>query len=296
MLVDKIFYTPARLLIYHRIDKINMCNYNIQDNTGKTALIHCCTQKQIEDEILRLLIRHCDLNITDNLGRTAFSYLCEGGFETAVLIILGEGGKRCNVNIRDNHGVTAFMYACRNGHFGIAQRLLKRNDVDVLCKDNLGRSAFMYATLFGRKSITALLLSLTGKRAVKINECATRLDHYQTPLMYAAVWEHRTILRMLLRQKGIDVNSVDKNGRTALMLAAKAERPRSMQILLQNPEVQYDTIDKLGFDIWGIAGLECRIILDVLFPDRFEFSDEESYIWTTKEYHVWYLRLKTEKK
>ena len=290
-------YTPVRAMLKHKLMKVQV---NAQDNDGATALIHAVNANIIDDEIMRLLLTlgNADVNISDDSGRTAISYLSERDDEfaiSAMIVLMHTARKKLDVNIACFRGITPMMYACAAGNFDVVVKFLSRSDVDIKAKDNYGRSAFMLAVIENRKSIVSVFLKQKGNKSVLVNECANERDRFMTPLMYASVWEHRTILRMLLRQKELDVNATDINGRTALMLAARGDRPKAVELLLMHPETDYNRIDKTMQDVWGLADMseQSRMILDILYPERFEFAKDQMHLWKTKLYKVWYLRLKT---
>lgn len=103
--------------------------------------------------------------------------------------------------------------ATRQGHVHIVEQLLHEG-VDVQQHDLLGRTTLHIAACEGTPTVLLRLLQQQAQ--------ATALDHYRrTPLHWAAKNPQAHEVIRLLLQAGIDVNTQDRFGMTALHLAAK---------------------------------------------------------------------------
>ena len=58
--------------------------------------------------------------------------------------------------------------------------------------------------------------------------------------MLASLYGYAEIVKMLLEQEGIDVNVVDKNGLSAILLASANNKPEIVEILKNHDGIEYD--------------------------------------------------------
>ena len=123
--------------------------------------------------------------------------------DRAVLLLLSKGA---DVNACDDTGRTALSYACE----------LRCNDViDILLKNNVDPNI---PDVKGKFCVTPSILSVRSKMS-RDSCCAGN-----TPLMYCAMKGNDTGLKKLIRsfkRFEFDVNHVNEDGCTALILAAK---------------------------------------------------------------------------
>jgi ankyrin repeat protein len=103
-----------------------------------------------------------------------------------------------------------------------------------------GDTALTFAALFGYLEVVRMLLKQPG---VNMNQA----DHRgATPLMYAVANDHTDVVACLL-DAGAQVNLADKSdGDTALIQAARSGRLETFQMLLKHPGVGMDSADLCG--------------------------------------------------
>ncbi|CAE7328064.1 crt [Symbiodinium sp. CCMP2456] len=185
-----------------------------------------------------------------------------GNLEQVERLILKEFA---DVEAKDGDGQTALIAAARAGRLKVVQRLLElRADIALNAMDASGRTALDHAVENGHKEVVAFMtadvsllnfsqglmpaiqrgdeksVSLILKAAAPTDgqpwppwADVNMRDARGQPLLHAGVKSKRPgLLSELLRQPGLEVNSLDRYGRTALDLAV-ANGEEEMAFLLQ---------------------------------------------------------------
>lgn len=211
-----------------------------KDNGG-TAFIEAAMVGNVT--ILELLL-DCglDINDHDDNGFTAFMEAAWYGKEEALEFLYSKGA---DVNLRravseENEklhkgGETALMDACRKGHLSVVKTLVQEMGADVNICDNKDRNALIHVLREG---------------------CAKK--RYESAV---------SIAFFLLNPGGIDVNSKDECGKTALILAVEMQSADLVEALLEKGEIDIDDADEEGNtalmvavekDDYNIAKLLCE--------------------------------------
>jgi ankyrin repeat protein len=114
-----------------------------------------------------------------------------------------------DVNASNKYGHTSLMFAAQNGKLDIVRKLIA-SGVQLNSKNNDGNTALHLAV--GRRQDVARLLLDAGAST------DTPGQYGRTPLMRAAIHRNVDSIAYLLK-RGADVNLVDEDGKTALILA-----------------------------------------------------------------------------
>ncbi|KFU87358.1 2-5A-dependent ribonuclease, partial [Chaetura pelagica] len=205
-------------LVQLLLDK-GACPHARKDNGG-TAFIEAAMVGNVD--ILKLLLR-CGIDIDDhdNNGFTAFMEAAWYGKEEALKFLHSKGAA---VNLRrevseekaklHKGGETALMDACKKGHLSVVKILVQEMGADVNLCDNSDRNALIHAL---------------------------KEDHERDKEPAASI----SIGSFLLDQ-GVDVNSKDEGGKTALILAVELRSLDLVKALLEKGEIDIDDADKEG--------------------------------------------------
>ncbi|NXE49396.1 RN5A ribonuclease, partial [Casuarius casuarius] len=188
-----------------------------KDNGG-TAFIEAGIEGNVR--LLELFLDlGSDINEHDDNGFTAFMEAAWYGREEALRFLHSKGADVnlgrvvCEEKRKLNRGgATALMDACREGHISVVKALVEDMNADLNIRDNQDRNALIHALKNGRNK--------TVESAVSIGYFL--LDH------------------------GVDVNSRDENGKTALILAVEMKSLDLVKALLEKGEIDIDDADDEG--------------------------------------------------
>ncbi|KFY28869.1 hypothetical protein V493_02720 [Pseudogymnoascus sp. VKM F-4281 (FW-2241)] len=206
------------------------------------------------ETVVRLLLaqKGVDPESTDRLGRSAMSVTTKNGHEAVVRLLLATDG--VDPSSKDLRlGATPLYFAAEKGHETVVRLLLAQKGVDPESEDFYGQSAKSLAVQYGHWPIVELLLKVDG---VKVSEggrrdrtttlaypvtnghipifnlllarCAqdginpdTRgWNDGFTPLHIAAFNGNEEVVKLLLAQKGVNVNSLSNNVEAPFVVAA----------------------------------------------------------------------------
>ena len=241
---------------------------NAADKKGRTPLMTAAADGDT-DSMQLLLDRQADCHASDAYGRTALHDAVYCGVPEAVSLLIARGA---DVNARTQDGETPLKWAVwrsdreNDARFSIAEFLLARGaqvnasdakgvtplmealgrlamtklllahgaDVHAISKD--GQTALLTAADYGFGSVAnkekfqTLLLLLANKADAKATDSTGR-----NALFAVAEWNpspEKTEMMALLFKKGLSVRARDKQGTSALMIAAKAGDLDAVKFLL----------------------------------------------------------------
>jgi ankyrin repeat protein len=187
---------------------------NTQDAEGWTMLMHVCDSKY--GNIFQKIIEEFKPNIyaKNNASKTAFDIAAQYGNT----LILDYFIKNCGFTIEtcDSNGLTPLHHAAANVNLGTLENLIRFYNANIHAKDNNGRTALMIVA--GNHD--------TGAKC-KARECdqeKSESSRWHRPKSHAEIAHY-------LIEHGIDINTVDNNGRTALMHAEAAGRKEVIEYL-----------------------------------------------------------------
>uniref|UniRef100_A0A8C5HQN6 Serine/threonine-protein phosphatase 6 regulatory ankyrin repeat subunit C-like n=1 Tax=Gouania willdenowi TaxID=441366 RepID=A0A8C5HQN6_GOUWI len=178
------------------------------------------------------LIPHvCSLDAGDRSGRTPLHHAAYSGHEEMVYALLRKGA---GVGAKDKQERQPIHLAAHLGHVGVVKLLLSYGG-DVMCTDKRGYTPLHAAAANAQSDMVMYLLSLGVERNY----------HGNTPLHLAAASSSGVLCLEMLVSNGADVNIRNKDGRSALHMAAMYGRFTGSQILIQNGG-EVDCVDKKG--------------------------------------------------
>ncbi len=163
-------------------------------------LIWAVTENDI-DLVKQLIDHHVDVNQKDcSLGATALMTAVELGFEEIVLLLLSAKG--IDLNFTDDYGFTAVSYAVLKNQTPLLQILLNAG-ADPCIRERWGKNALDFAA------------ETKNTKAIAIFNGWCR-----SPILIWAVTQNdvNLVKRLIIKCK-INVDQIDQEGNTALMLA-----------------------------------------------------------------------------
>ncbi|CAH1795593.1 unnamed protein product [Owenia fusiformis] len=203
---------------------------NELDNDLFTPLHHAARYNRVE--VMQLLLdKGADPNIKgldDMISlHLAVKYNCIDATEILLKY-------KANLNAVDNKGKTALHYSTKRSQDKITQMLLMQDTCNVNAEDEDLQTPLHFAAECGSDGICSLLLSCGADLQAKdIND--------MTPLMYAALDGHVTVIDLFLKQalkSGMKpeklILDVDNEGATSLHLAVQNGKLKVAEILLMN--------------------------------------------------------------
>ncbi len=180
-----------------------------------------------------------EINTKDDEGWTALMWASDKGYEKIAEYLVSRGA---DINARDNYGWTALMYACAFGRVEIVKLLVTHNaneNTTSARKQTIidkfyprGTTAFRIAKISGNNDLTRLL----GNNAVSMR----RFHPFGKRVPASALKKEffDAVINMDIEgvnsalKKGIDVNSTDINGWTALMITSENGDTKMAELLL----------------------------------------------------------------
>lgn len=207
-----------------------------KDDLGKTALSYAAGFDEPKTMQALLSQDKLSVNIPDNAGNTPIIYAAQKGILNNVKLLLAAGAKpdyRSPVT-----GVGALAAASAEGHVEVVRYLVKNGKADVNLQDLVGRTPIFYAVEKDQPEVLQVLLSLGADPNHQDNAGVSAL-------MRASAKDQQACQKILLRQKGIDVNAQDNVGRSVLTYAVYAEDIAPVQALL-SAKADVNTADLQG--------------------------------------------------
>jgi ankyrin repeat domain-containing protein 50 len=254
------------LLQYHNLD------VNVQDKWGDTPL--CEASRNGFSDIIPILLQHpsIEINFQKEDGQTALQIAAHLGQTDITHLLLQH--PTIDINCSDKNGWTALTAAVDCGHADIVRLLLAHKDIDISAS-RVGEPGFWVSIsqkFYSEGECMTLPLDLRLQLGIKLSESLylaardgdkdivelllQRPDiepnaHYgrynTTPLHEAISGGHLKVVEVLLLHPQIDVNSVDEDGRSALIYVAKEGHSDIGNALLQRSDIDINLVDKNGW-------------------------------------------------
>jgi len=155
----------------------------------------------------------------------------------------------CDINQEDPTGNTPLVWAAQNGHEGVVEILLGRDDIDPDKPGAWEQTPLSYASWNGHEGVVKILLRRKDIDPNKIDWDG------ETPLSYASKSEHGGVVKVLLERDDVDPNRLNPEGRTPLFEAAFNGDEEVVAALLRRGDLSRDKQDTRGLTpLNGAAG------------------------------------------
>ncbi|XP_046850344.1 fibronectin type 3 and ankyrin repeat domains 1 protein-like [Xenia sp. Carnegie-2017] len=163
------------------------------------------------------------VDVPDRMGCSPLMVASQKGYTSVIDALLSHGA---DVSFSNSSGKDSMMMACFTGHVNVATTL-KSHGASLEAKDHGGSTALHWAVDGGSIAAVEWLLS----NGAEVDE----LDVAEwTPLMRVATLDGTTEVAKMLLQSGANVNTEDKQGRSALMAAALSGRLDLVKLFVEH--------------------------------------------------------------
>ena len=158
------------------------------------------------------------------------------GYEDICKILLRHPG--LDINARATENETVLHQAARENRYGVVRILLEHSRTDVNALDEFGSTPLMEAVRWDSVLVTDILLQ---DERVDVNAAC---GEGMTALQYAMEKKHLSAITFLFVSfPRVDVNVVDRLGRSLAFRAAERNDERLLKKLYKHPKMNKDTTD-----------------------------------------------------
>ncbi|XP_046543661.1 ankyrin repeat domain-containing protein 50-like [Haliotis rubra] len=221
-----------------------------------------------------LITKGADMSEVDNDCENILHWACKGGHVSMVECVLQQYGINITAGktpplilaaFRGNRNVCEFLvcmganvsvhhlgynvlhWACTAGRVGIVKYLLTLSSVDINSRGEDGMTPLMAAVEYEHRDVFELLVSM-GANMSQVDDDGNSVLHF------ACRGGHLDLVKYLLSQSSVDINSWDRDGKTPLMKAVIC-RQRDVLELLVRMGANMSRVDDDGNNVLHFA---CR--------------------------------------
>lgn len=208
--------------------RVTGVDVNLSDHLGRTPLHSAVENRNVECIRLLMAVPGIDLNALTGRGMSPLNVAAASGYSDGIRELLKSSGVQ--VNSVNCNGWTLLQRAIERGHWECVWELLRVPGIQIKTQAQDGSLSVAQAV---RGSWLECPLSLQ-KGGIAIN------DKFQgmSSLNHVARSGCADMLRELLKMSGIDVNSIDNNGKTPLHAAVDGNSLECVKALLGVPDIE----------------------------------------------------------
>ncbi|PGH14989.1 hypothetical protein AJ79_02669 [Helicocarpus griseus UAMH5409] len=216
---------------------------NIQDMLGYTALHWACYEghEAIVERLWKLHISNWAITAlalyTWQSRRTPLSYAAENGNEEIVRSL--SSNKEVDINSKDMERCRPIHRAICEGHTSIVRLLLTAENIQLDVYEKVFRGVLKNSIGIGN---TAILEMFLESEAVDIDNTKCRVL-----LGFAINYDNEAAVRILLKDKKIDINRRDEARCTPISYAARYGNPAIVKLLLDTGKCDVNARDRDGY-------------------------------------------------
>lgn len=194
----------ALLLIEHN------ANINAHDLDSWTPLLNASREGNIE-LVEKLLARNASIECRDCGGFTPLTWACYKNHVEIVRILIQNGA---NANAQCKNSISCLSWSAGRGFYEVVTELLKVSYIKVNSQDRNSSTPLLWAARSGSLAVCeALLKKGANPELIGMNN--------MTPLIISCKFGHLSVALNLTKVTETSINHLDKDGHSALSLAAK---------------------------------------------------------------------------
>ncbi|RPA88499.1 ankyrin [Choiromyces venosus 120613-1] len=224
------------------------------------------------DNIVRLLLAcpRTAVNRVDNIQRTTAEVMRYDRNNFLIGTFLA--GRMVTVRVPLRAGWAPLHGAVARGDPTVLGALLKDERIDVNILSIRGETPLCMSIRFHNEHAVRLLLA---HPKIDIHLGTESILHFAIPYAFA----EKSIIKILLEDKRIDVNLADKSGRTALHFAASALQGDLVYLLLSHNEIDVEKLTARGLSARDLVLpnlpelARCFTIRQIVRSKRMEYLD-----------------------
>lgn len=261
-------------------------NVNAQDEDGWTPLWLAANAGHVGIVNLLLDSRDVDVELSSHSSRTplyaAVERFCglaeeqaantKESYESIITMLVKKGNAKVNVSTYEKRG--PIWHAARSGKRDLLKILVQAGDADVNQVDLWGKSAISVTT----DPRTLMILVIYGGADINVR------DQYGRSSIWHA--ENASTAELFLATNGVDVNMKDHDGLSPLSAHARAGQSEIVELLFTDPGLDINSVDNEGrnalwhsFDLKTTQLILAKTGIDVNATDRFGISPLCKHAW-----------------
>ncbi|XP_067675639.1 uncharacterized protein [Haliotis asinina] len=218
---------------------------------NKDKLMHIAAANGFTRVVELLLDRvGTPIDVKGGNDMTALMYSCYLGHSDLTEWLIHRGA---DPELLDEEGDNCLHLTCRGGSVDIAKSLIAV-DMDINKRGEHGRTPLMYASYNGHEEIVKLLL----EKGALPNLDVSSIDEKDNCLHLACVKGELRIVKVILDQAKVDIESRGERARTPLMYACRHGQLETVKELLAR-HANTNVLDETGFSCLHLAAMKGHV-------------------------------------
>ncbi|XP_067676346.1 serine/threonine-protein phosphatase 6 regulatory ankyrin repeat subunit A-like [Haliotis asinina] len=247
----------GRVEVVKYVISLNTVDINSWGNNKKTPIM--VAGRSGHTEVIRLLVKNgADLSLRDAHGDNILYYACLGGHvevvkyvvsknrvdinsrgkdrKTPVMVAGARGHKDvvellvkygANLSLRDAHGDNILYFACLGGHVEVVKYVVSKNRVDINSRGKDKKTPVMVAGESGHRNVVELLVKYGANLSLR--------DAHRNNILHLACGRgHVGVVKYVISQDTVDINSRGNNKKTPIMVAGRRGHTEVIRLLVKN--------------------------------------------------------------
>ncbi|XP_067648832.1 ankyrin repeat, PH and SEC7 domain containing protein secG-like [Haliotis asinina] len=217
------------------------------DNDGNNILHWACKGGHVG--MVKCLLPHYGVAIKKRFMSLLF-HAAWHGFRDVCEFLVCMGASVSQVDVA---GYNVLHWACKGGNLDVVKYLLSLCSVDINSRGNRGMTPMMAAALRGHTSILKFLGSMGANRTLVA-------DNGDSVLLLACKGKRMVMVKYLIGQCGLEINSKGEGGMTPLMAAASIGDRHMFHYIWKNG-ANTSLVDDTGDNILHLASLKGHLVI-----------------------------------